>query len=114
MCDEDSCWADEIIIEFERTKIGVSNICLGKDSSKFVFSKQITNYNEEVYSHIIQPTFGEIKYLDRYEIYGHEETTFVLDDTKLMISTNGQELFLSFAEPPENNFVIAKRNKLFF
>lgn len=113
MCDEDSCWAEELIIEFEDTKIGVSNTRLGEDSSKFVFSNQITNYNEEIYSRIIQPTFGEIKYLDRYEIWGREEMTLILDDTKLTISTNGQELLLGLAEPHENDFVVAKRDKLF-
>ena len=113
MCEEDSCWADEIIFEFENTRIGVRNTRIGEDFSKFVFSNQITNYKQEIYSHVIQPTFGEIKYLDLYEIYGDEEMTLVLDDTKLTISTNGQELFLSLAEPHENNFVVAKRDKLF-
>ena len=86
---------------------------LGEELSKFVFSNHITNYNEEIYSYIIQPTFGEIKYLDRYEIWGREEMTFLLDDTKLTISTNGQELLLGLAEPHENNFLVAKRVKLF-
>ena len=89
------------------------NTRLGEDSSKFVFSNRITDYNEEIYSHGIQPTFGEIKFLDRYEIWGREEMTFILDDTKLTIGTNGQELLLGLAEPHENNFVVAKRNKLF-
>ena len=113
MCEDDTCWSEEVIIEFENTKIGVSNIRIGEDFSKFVFSNQITNYNKELYSCVIQPTFGEIKYLDCYEIYGCEEMTFALDDTKLTISTNGQELRLSLAEPHENNFIVAKRNKLF-
>ena len=65
------------------------------------------------YSHVIQPTFGEIKCLDRYEIWGREEMTFILDDTKLTIGTNGKELLLGLAELHENNFAVAKRNKLF-
>lgn len=113
MCEEDSCWADELIIEFENTKIGVENIRLGEDFSKFVFSNQITNYNKDIYSLVIQPTFGELKYLDCYEIYGHEEMVFVLDDTKLTISTNGQKLLLGLADTHENNFAVAKRSKLF-
>ena len=68
---------------------------------------------KETLQPIIEPTFGEIKYLDCYEICGREEMTFVLDDTKFTISTNGKELLLGLEEPHENNFVIAKRNKLF-
>ena len=98
----------------ENTKIGLRNTHLGENSSKFVFSNQITNYNEEIYSHVIQPTFGVIKYLECYEIHGHEKMTFTLDDTKLTITTNGKALLLSLAEPRQNNFVVAKRNKLFF
>lgn len=113
MCGEDSGWAEEMIVEFENTKIGVRTTRLGEDVSKFAFSNPITDYNKEIYSHVIRPTFGEIKYLDRYEIYGCEAMTFALDDTKLTVSTDGRDLLLGLAEPHENNFVVAKRNKLF-
>lgn len=113
ICEEDNCRADEVIVEFENTKIGVRNTRFGEDSSKFVFSNQIINYNEEIYSHVIRPSFGEIKYLNRYEIWGHEEIAFVVDDTKLTISTNGKDLFLSLSALHENGFAAAKRKKLF-
>ena len=48
-----------------------------------------------------------------YDVYGREQMLFELDDTKLTISANGQELFVSLAEPWENSFVEAKRKKLF-
>ena len=111
--DETSCWTEEIIIEFENVRIGVQNSCLGEEKSKLCFSYNITNYNPDIYSRIVAPTTGEIKYLSTVDMYGREEISFELDDTRLTISANGQELFISLAEPWENNFVIPKRNKLF-
>lgn len=112
-CEDDSCWAEEIIIEFETVRIAVQNSCLGEEKSKLCFSYNITGYNAEIYDHIICPRVKELKYIDKYDVYGREEMLFELDDTKLTISANGQELFLSLAESWENNFVEAKRKKLF-
>lgn len=113
MLDEGSCRADGIIVEFENTMISLRNTRLGEDSSKFVFGMPLARYNKNLYSFTIYPTVGELKFLHYDKIYGDEEMVFVLDDTKLNILTDGIQLFLSLAEPHENNFVVAKRSKLF-
>ena len=111
--DNSSVWTDCVIAEFEKSMFIIKDVSVDDDNMDFVFGS-VLDYNKEIYSYVIKPTFGELKYLKIYDdISGVKEMAFELDDTKLYISTSGDSLFISLAEPYENNFVVAKRDKLF-
>lgn len=109
---EDSCLADGVIIEFDSVKILLGTTKLGEEASRFA-CHSLTWYNEQVYSYVIYPSFGELKYLGCCKVGGHEEMSFLLDDVKLIITTDGRWLHVSLAKLSEDVCGEVKRNQLF-
>jgi len=111
-CGEDSCRAEEIIIEFERVCFLVSGFGLGEDESRLCIG-DISGYNSELYSRIISPDEGEIEYIGVNTVYGREELILLLRDRRLTISANGRELELDLEKPYEYGGEAVKRGRLF-
>jgi len=113
-CGEDSCWAQEMIFEFESTKIGVSAYAIDEDYSVFSYLPNITNYNPEMYCYKIAPTQDYIEYVGCDSIYGREEMLLKIDNTNLRIGTNAGGVVISLPENKyENDGVEPQRTKLF-
>jgi len=113
-CDEGSCWAQELIFEFEKIKIGVFAYAINEEYSVFSYLANIANYNPEMYCYKIVPADGHIDYIGCDSVYGGEEMRLKLDSSNLLIGTNAGGVVISLAESKyDNDWIEPQRKRLF-